>query len=200
MVKKVVASIMASAVIICMPTVAMAHVLVTPDKAGVGDRLVFNISVPNEEQTPIVDLKVAIPDGVTEVVPTTQEGWTIKTTSSGTGSNAMVSEIEWAGGTIPVGQRRDFSFGATVPAKAMQLDWKAYQTYADGSVVHWDQKPSGNIDDDGGNAGPYSVTQVVNDLTQSPATTESANDVLPLVISVIAVVISLGSLLLRRRR
>jgi uncharacterized protein YcnI len=183
--------------VVLMPAVAFAHVVVTPNKVGVGSELTFNISVPNEQQTPIVNVKLDIPDGVSEVIPTAKDGWTIDTTTNGDAKDPEVTAITWSAGTIPVGQRDDFSFSAQVPAKATSLDWKAYQTYADGTVVHWDQKPAGS-DDSTGNAGPYSVTTVVNDLNaSSTATTKtsSSNANIALVLSLVALVLGATALL-----
>ncbi len=179
-----------------IPGAAFAHVIVTPGQTGIGTELTFNVSVPNEEQVAVTNLKLDIPNGVTDVIPTTKDGWTITTTSNGSTSDPEVTVITWSDGTIPVGERQDFSFSAQVPAKATDLDWKAYQTYADGTIVHWDQTPAGS-DDATGNAGPYSVTHVVNDLT---APTKTPNETLPFALSVVAIVLSLGSLLIRKRR
>ena len=181
--------------ILAVPAVAFAHVIVTPNQAGVGEELVFNVSVPNERGVAVNSVKLDIPNGVSNVTPTVIPGWSINTD----GSTDNVTAITWTG-TIPVGQREDFSFGAQVPANATQLDWKAYQTYADGTVVHWDQKPAGS-DDATGNAGPYSVTKVINDLTSSGTTTKSSStDSLALVFSIAALILSLGSLFLRRSK
>jgi hypothetical protein len=49
-----------------------------------------------------------------------------------------VKELIWMNGSIPVGQRDDFVFSAQAPADESTLVWKAYQTYADGTVVAWD--------------------------------------------------------------
>jgi predicted lysophospholipase L1 biosynthesis ABC-type transport system permease subunit len=45
---------------------------------------------------------------------------------------------------------------------ASDLEWKAYQTYADGTVVSWDQKEEAHTDTDSDDAasGPLSVTKV----------------------------------------
>lgn len=177
-----------------MPALASAHVIVTPSQAGIGQELVFNVSSPNEQQTPIVKVTLNIPSGVSEVVPTEKDSWTINTTTSGSGSNEEISSITWSGGQIPVGQREDFGFGAQVPASATTLDWKAYQTYADGTVVHWDQQPNGKSDDATGNSGPFSVTRVVNDLTPVTTTSPSSNT-LPLAVACLALVISVAAIL-----
>ena len=85
-----------------------------------------------------------------------------------------------------------------MPGQATELDWKAYQTYGDGTVVHWDQKPAGS-DDSTGNAGPYSVTKVVNDLTTKPAPAKSQSNALPTVLSLVALVVSAYAVLTRKK-
>jgi uncharacterized protein YcnI len=158
------------------------------------------VGVPNEQQTPVVNVKLAIPDGATNVTPTIATGWTIDTTTNGAAKNPEITAIAWSGGSIPVGQREDFSFSAQVPAKATELDWKAYQTYADGTAVHWDQKPAGS-DDSTGDAGPYSVTSVVNDLNTTPAAatkTSSSSANIALVLSLVALVLGATALLRKK--
>lgn len=65
----------------------------------------------------------------------------------------------------------DFLFGAKAPADATNLQWKAYETYQDGTVVAWDQEPSEAEDNK-----PYSVTKVATetDTAASVAKAESA--------------------------
>ncbi len=180
--------------LLILPVVASAHVIVTPGQTFVGKELVFTVSVPNERTTPVTSIKLDIPKGVDQVTPTVTPGWTITTTNTGNNTTA----ITWTG-SIPVGQREDFSFGAQAPANATQLDWKAYQTYADGTVVHWDQKPNGS-DDASGTAGPYSVTEVVNDLSPTPTGSSPGKDTLALVLSVAALTLSIGGLLIRSKQ
>jgi uncharacterized protein YcnI len=178
-----------------IPGAVFAHVVVTPTTAGIGDHVTFSVSVPNEEQVAVTNLKLDIPDGVTDVTPTSKDGWTITTTKKGDD----ISEIIWSNGEIPVGQRQDFSFSAQAPAKAGDVDWKAYQTYADGTIVHWDQTPTSS-DDATGNAEPYSVTKVSDDLTNPTTVTSSSSNMLPIVLSVVAIILSIGSILIRKRR
>lgn len=172
---------------------ALAHVKVTPAQVGIGQELIFNVSVPNEQQVPVASVKLDIPSGVTNVVPTEKPGWTITTTKSGDN----VSLITWIG-SMPVGQRDDFTFSAQAPARASELDWKAYQTYGDGSVIHWDLKPTGS-DDSTGTAGPYSVTQVANDLVpKSSLNTPNTKANLGIGLGMVALIIA-GFSLFRRR-
>jgi len=166
-IKIMLTSILATLSLASLPLITYAHVVVTPNQANIGQELVFNVSVPNEKESAVTRVKLLIPEGATNITPTATYGWTITTTTS-SGNNPEITSIEWDG-TIPVGQRQDFSFSAQAPAQASNLDWKAYQTYADGSVVHWDQTPAGS-DDASGDAGPYSVTKVINDLSNISTT------------------------------
>lgn len=198
--KKIATGIAAATIgTILLPTLAFAHVVVTPNEANVGARTVFTVSVPNEKEVAVKSIKLAIPSGLQDVQPNVLAGWKITTSTDKAGD---VTAITWTG-TIPVDQRADLVFKAQAPASTTELDWKAYQTYADGTVVNWDQKPTADEkDDDSSNSGPYSVTRVVNDLdtnTDTPARTDR-NDTLALALSIVAVILSVGGLFLRRKR
>jgi len=197
MIKRVVTGLFTSVMAISLiPVAAFAHVVVTPAQAGVAEELLFSVSVPNEEQDAVTNLKLTIPAGVTDVIPTTKEGWVITTKKDGD----TVTSITWSDGMVPAGQRQDFTFSAQVPGKATDINWKAYQTYADGTLVHWDQKPAGS-DDANGDAGPYSVTHVVNDLNPAPTkNTQSNSDVLAISLSAVAILLGVVSILMSRRR
>jgi len=191
-------SVIALASIVALPMLAFAHVVVTPAQAGVGASTLFNVSIPNEKEVGVTSIKLLIPAGVQNVMPDVAGGWTITTETSGDN----VTSITWTG-SIPVGQRADLSFKAQTPAKAGALDWKAYQTYADGTVVNWDQNPDTNGKAVKNDVGPYSVTKVVNDLGSSNTSRQSSSDntaTLALIAAIAALIFSLFSLFVRRRR
>jgi uncharacterized protein YcnI len=181
---------------------ASAHVVVRPAQVGIGAFQTFTMSVPNEKDSATVGLKLLIPTGLMHVSPTVKPGWNISTKALG----EEVTEISWTGGKIPVGQRDDFTFGVQAPAETGTIVWKAYQTYADGTVVAWDMQPTDDHhdatkdkdDDDSANSGPYSETMVIDDLANAPAEhgeghTESSNSV-PLTLSAVALAFSLIAL------
>lgn len=158
-----------------------AHVVVKPAEVGVGVRQNFVMSVPTEEETPTTQLRLIIPEGLKSVRPNVKPGWTIQLIKSGEGENIRISEIIWSGGSIPAEQRDEFIFSAQVPAEATAINWKAYQTYADGQVVVWDNDPK-TVEEYTKNIPPkegehdenapksFSVTKVVNDLAGSSNT------------------------------
>lgn len=198
--KSIVAFVSAIGVTLLMPVAAFAHVVVTPNQATPGEYVSFTISVPNERNVAVTSLKVAIPQGVTDLQPNVKGGWTIETAKTGD----EVSTITWMG-IIPAGQRADFGFKAQTPAAPGELDWKATQTYADGMVVKWDQKPSTNeTDSDDATSGPYSVTTITNDAAASTAnekdSSTSNQTILALALSIAALALSVLALLWRRRK
>ena len=188
-----------------------AHVTVKPNQVGVVSYQTFMVSVPNEKDDPTVGLRLVIPEGLTSVTPTVKPGWMISTKTAGEGEEAKVTEISWTGGSIPAGQRDDFTFSAKTPSDPTELHWKAYQTYQTGIVVPWDMdpnapKPSVAPGEDEGGVTPYSVTKVVNDLAPAssgmqPATSgksESSNS--SMVFSVVALALSCAALGLTLRK
>ena len=186
----------ATLALVLIPAVASAHVVVTPKQAGIGESVDFSTSVPNEKDQPVIALKLLIPAGLKEVSPNVKPGWTVTVTPADTDGDG-VTEIDWTGGSIPVNERDEFVFSAQVPASPTTLQWKAYQTYADGSVVHWDQAPVGDSDDANGAAGPYSQTKIVDDLNVKPA---HNYDDLALGLASGALVLSVVAVGLSRRR
>ncbi len=194
-------SVLLALSLLLFPAMASAHVVVTPKSANIGERTTFNVSVPNEKDIDVTQVKLDIPSSLQGATPTVKPGWTIQVDKQGEGESAVVKSITWTGGIIPAGQRDDFTFRSQAPTKPTQINWKAYQTYADGTVASWDQPPSAK-ESEGDAAGPYSVTKIVNDLAAKPAAAKDSSgessDTLPLALSVIAVVISVGGVLLRK--
>jgi len=108
----------------------------------------FSVDVPAEKNSPTVSVKLDTPESLTDVTPTVKPGWTIKVDKHGEGEDAMVTAITWSGGEIGAGYRDEFTFSAKTPDQPADLQWKAYQTYGDGTTVSWDQQPtSANSED-----------------------------------------------------
>jgi len=198
---------LAALIVAAAPMIASAHVVVSPEKVGVGEFTTYNVAVPVEKDVPTVGLRLEIPGGLNYVQPNVKSGWKIAVKESGTGEEATVTEINWTGGNIPSGQREQFLFAAQSPKEATSLNWKAYQTYADGTVVSWDQKPTGK---EGDGSKPYSITEVVNDLASDTATPKNdgtsnddsndVNGIVALSLSVVALLVSIGSLLFLKKK
>jgi uncharacterized protein YcnI len=142
-------------------TAASAHVTVSPDSLPQGtDDAILTFRVPNESATAaVVGLRVQFPVAhpIVLVNPEAGSGWQVKviksalpkpvTTDDGT-FTSITSEIDWSGGSIPVGQFGEFNVLAQgIPTGTSELVFKAIQTYSDGSVVSWIQVPTKAVSD-----------------------------------------------------
>lgn len=209
MIKKIVAICTSLASLFIFAVPAFAHVIITPHTVGIAATQEFSMAVPTEKDNPTVAIKLLIPDGLQMVVPNAKAGWTINVIKKSSGDTAPVTEIDWTGGSIPVGQRDDFLFQAQVPPKETTLKWKAYQTYQDGSVIAWDHAPGKNPEDDSAPP-PYSTTTVINDLTGAGSNQANINmnmmessspkAILPITLSFVAIVLSVVSLTVALRK
>ncbi len=149
---------------------ASAHVVVKPAEVVTAGFQTFTIGVPNEKDISTTSVKLTIPEGLKYVQPTQKAGWHIDIESEGTGLDATVKSITWSGNEVKAGFRDDFTFSGQVPEKATELQWNAYQTYSDGTVVSWDKASSGDDhESEDENSGPFSVTKVVNETADEVA-------------------------------
>lgn len=184
---------------------ALAHVTVKPSTAGIGKFQNFIIGVPSEKPIATIALRLVLPDGLNHVMPNVKPGWKIEIKKQGTGKmiddhgkmveEQKIAEILWTRGSVPANMRDEFMFSAQVPSEPTILNWKAYQTYADGTVVSWDQDSSAPKAE---GFGPYSKTEVINDLA-STTTLDSSNqdakkDMTAIWLSLAAVAVSLAAL------
>jgi uncharacterized protein YcnI len=194
-VKQVAASVCAGlSLTLGLSAPVFAHVAVKPASVPTSAFQTFTMGVPNEKDQDVTGVRLLVPGSLKMVSPTVKPGWAIDVKKSGNGDEAVVQEIIWTGGKIPAGQRDDFTVGAQAPAASQTLVWKAYQTYADGTVISWDQPPTKDEkDDDSAPAGPYSQTDVTNK-TDADGNSGSKNANLALGISILAAVMALVAL------
>lgn len=104
----------------------------TESKAGVSET--YRLNVPTEQEIPTTAVRLVVPAGVTitrfQVLP----GFTRSVVKNADG---LITEVTWRGRVAPQEYAR-FFFQARNPAQPGEVAWKVYQTYADGSVVAWD--------------------------------------------------------------
>ena len=119
---------------------AWAHVHVAADHATPGDDAVLTFEVPNESDKGALttELNVALPN-LTEVTTEQEPGWTARLdrdVAAGT-----VKSITWTaapGAGIPPDQFALFRVAVQLPDTG-PVSFPAIQTYADGTVVRWDE-------------------------------------------------------------
>lgn len=140
---------------------AGAHVTVSPSSLPQGtDDAILTFRVPNESSTAsVIAVRIQFPLAHPIVVlnPEAGSGWMVTahssslpkpiTTDDGT-FTSTVSEIDWTGGSIPVGQFGEFNVLAQgLPTGTSLLTFKAVQLYSDGTVVNWIQVPTKDAPD-----------------------------------------------------
>ena len=115
------------------PAAAQAHIQVSPKIAAPGDAVKFTVLVPGERDSETVKVELQMPR---ELLPFSYEetpGWKRSLVKA---SNGAVERVVWTG-RAPSDGFTEFSFLAGTPEKAGDLQFKALQTYADGTVVRW---------------------------------------------------------------
>ncbi len=206
--KKIIGFLGGLSLLFSVVTLTSAHVTVKPQEAGIGAFQTFTMGVPNEKDISTVSLRLVVPEGLNHVSPNVKQGWTVTVKKVGEGDTEKVTEIEWTGGTIPEGQRDEFLFSAQVPTSESTIDWKAYQTYEDGTVVSWDQDPNAMKDmseDDKEKMekegkGPYSKTTIVDDLKVQEKATQATSPKTANMLSIVALVLSILAIAMQLRK
>ncbi|RPI53731.1 MAG: DUF1775 domain-containing protein [Acidobacteria bacterium] len=132
-----------------------AHVIVTPRESAPGAEQVYTISVPVEGTVASMSVELEIPAGLHVMQVASGEGFT----SDVKKENNRIVSITWKKEIKPKEPAAKFTFTAHNPQSGT-LQWKAHQTFADGSVRHWVAE-RGAKTADGKPADPASVTTIV---------------------------------------
>jgi uncharacterized protein YcnI len=108
-----------------------AHVIVTPRESVTGAEQVYSVSVPNELTVPSTTLELEIPAGMHVMQVATGDGFTFEVKKNAN----QIQSITWKREIKPK-ERAVFTFTAHNPQPG-PVQWKAHQTFADGSMKHW---------------------------------------------------------------
>jgi uncharacterized protein YcnI len=119
---------------------ASAHVHVDADNPVKGSTAVLDIRVPNESETgsPTTSLTVDLPD-VASARTDVMAGWTSALQRDP--ASGAIQSVSWTanpGAGIPADQFEIFQLQVKLP-DSETVSLPAVQTYADGTVVRWDQ-------------------------------------------------------------
>jgi uncharacterized protein YcnI len=127
---------------------AGAHVHVDADQPVRGqDDALVTFQVPNESEkgSPTTQIVISLPNvasASTDVMP----GWTAKLDRDPNGAYRSATFTAAPNAGIPPGQFELFPVSIQLP-DADSVSFPVVQTYADGTVVHWDQPPLPNGDE-----------------------------------------------------
>ena len=108
-----------------------AHVVVTPRESAAGAEQLYTVRVPTEGTVSSMSIELDIPEGLHVMQVTPGDGFTFDVKKDG---NRIVS-ITWKREIKPK-EFALFTFTAHNPPSGA-LQWKAHQTFADGSMIHW---------------------------------------------------------------
>jgi uncharacterized protein YcnI len=185
-------------------SIASAHVTVVPKTSTPGAWETYTVKVPVEKEVATTKFTLKMPSGVEFESYQPVAGWNLTTQKDANGKVTSITFEATGEGILP-GQFQQFSFVAKNPGQAGKAAWDAYQYYKDGSVVEWTG--------DEGSKAPHSITDIVTASNQTPgmtteqsketqkaATTTSNNNSLPLILSIVAILLSLVALVLAVRK
>ena len=220
----------AFAAAVSLPGVAQAHITIQPAAAEPGGFSVVAFRVPNErDDASTTRLQVTLPQDqpLGEVSTTPIPGWTVKTTTRtldqpiemfGEELDEVVSKVTWTatGGGIRPGEYQDFDVSVGQLPESGELVFPTVQTYSSGEKVNWNQV---SADDAAEPEHPAPTLEIAaaptakagtdeatdagaqeSPAASSAASTDDGSDALPLVMSGVALVVSLLTALLVWRR
>lgn len=187
-------------------SIASAHVTVAPKTSTTGAWETYTVKVPVEKEMATTKFTLKIPSGVEFESYQPVAGWNLTTQKDANGKVTSIT-FETTGEGILPGQFQQFAFVAKNPNQAGKAAWDAFQYYKDGSVVEWTGEEASKA--------PHAITDIVTASNQMPgmttqqpketqktatATATSNNNSVPLILSIVAVLLSLVALVLAVRK
>ena len=187
---------------------AAAHIQVRPTLVAPGDPVLFEVLVPGERDAKTVEVTLQVPKDVLPFSFEDPPGWERTNVEADDGS---IEAIRWRGEQAPDGLTR-FSFLASTPEQDGEIEWKALQTYDDGDIVRWIGAPDSENPaavttvsasaprQNAGGEGGESATEGEGAAAATPAATTAApaaeddDSPLPLILGIVAVVLSAAAL------
>ncbi|WP_134685306.1 YcnI family copper-binding membrane protein [Brevibacillus migulae] len=185
-----------------------AHVSVYPKETSTNAYEKYTVRVPVEKEVSTTAVRLEFPAGVKVSTVMPAVGWSYEIAKDAEG---RFTGITWkaVGEGIKPHEFMEFSFVGKNPEQATSLSWKAYQTYADGSVVEWTGSPDsdkpasvttvnpGTGDQDHGHAAP-TFSEKTGVMEPEETSSLLTNGTLPLILSALALLLSLISLFRKR--
>ena len=132
------AAAMAGVALLLLPALASAHARVSPAVSLSNQLQLYSLAVPTEKDgltTSKIVMTVPSGFGIDSFAPP-PPGWHQDIKQTGSGNNAVITQVTWTGGKVPTGEDSLFQFLAQ-PATAQTYTFQVQQTYSDGSIVNW---------------------------------------------------------------
>ncbi len=135
--KPVVATVVAAVSVLVFAASASAHARMSPSVSLANELQLYSLAIPTEKANAYTTkIVLTLPKGfsIDSFVP--NPGWQRVEQSTGSGDNAVITQVTWTGGHVPTEEDSLFQFLAQ-PAKAGTYTFHVEQTYSDGSIVDW---------------------------------------------------------------
>lgn len=133
----------AIAAALALPASAFAHAELSP-AVSLSNRLqLYSLAVPTEKENAFTTkIVLTVPRGfsIDSFVPS--PGWSRTLKQTGSGENAVVQQVTWAGGHVRTAEDALFQFLGQ-PSHTGTFTFQVQQTYSDGTVVDWNQSETG---------------------------------------------------------
>jgi uncharacterized protein YcnI len=126
-------------VLAAVPSMAFAHVSITPNQSLQGATEKYVVRVPTESQVATVGAELDVPEGVVVETVSVPNGWKYELKRNA--SNRIVG-IVWTM-NVPPGEFVEFAFVARNPRDKTELVWGLRQRLADGRVEDFTKGPNG---------------------------------------------------------
>lgn len=188
-------------------SIASAHVEVNPKTSAPDEEETYTMKVPSEKDTPTTKVTLKMPKGVEFDSYQPVPGWNFTAQKDSNGNITSISFETMGEGILPE-QFQQFIFAAKNPGQKGKVAWDVYQYYKDGSIVEWTG--------DEGSKTPHSITDIIavtannqmpgmnmqqpKETKKAAATTSTANNTVPLILSITSVLLSLGAIVLAARK
>jgi len=127
------ARVLAAAVLLLAPALALAHAVVFPKTSTTGAYEKYVLRVPNEKTVATVRVEIRFPTDLRVTSFADVAGWQLEVL---TDSAKRVTGAVWTG-TLPPQRFVELPFVAANPKTSGRLVWPVVQTYADGERVEW---------------------------------------------------------------
>jgi uncharacterized protein YcnI len=116
---------------------AAAHARMSPSVSLANELQLYSLAIPTEKANAYTTkIVLTLPKGfsIDSFVPS--PGWKRVEQSTGSGEDAVVTQVTWTGGHVPTEEDSLFQFLAQ-PSAAGTYTFHVQQTYSDGSIVDW---------------------------------------------------------------
>jgi uncharacterized protein YcnI len=164
---------------------ASAHARLSPAVSLSGELQLYSLAIPTEKQgLTTTKVVMTVPQGFGIDSFVASPGWLRHVQSSGSGDNAVVQQVTWAGGHTPTGEDSLFQFLAQ-PANSGSYTFHVRQTYSDGSIVDWSGPESADA--------PAPTIEAVSSIGRGSRSSTLA--IVAVALAGVALLVALGALL-----